>query len=499
VALVDAHHYYRTVHRAIAQAERYVLLSGWQFDTNVQLLRGQDADGAQAPVELLPLLEWLCEERADLQIYILAWDYNLVFALEREWFQGRRFGTNTCERIQFRWDGFVPDGGAHHQKLVVVDGLLAFSGGMDLCESRWDRRDHAARDPLRHNANGRACKPYHDVQTCVAGAVVKQLEEIFCARWTSNGGAPITLMHSERPAPSLLELTAGDGLALGVPQVAVSQTRVTPSEEPDPPLRHIRQLYLDAIASADKLIYIENQYFTSRAVLRAMVERLEDAARPKLQIVILMPRGGDSPKEKFALATAQNFVLGAIRNAAQDHGHSFRAFFSGSRDEAGEVVPTFIHAKLLIVDDRLLTIGSANLTNRSFGLDSELNLTWATESNAVHDDIAHLRASLLAEHSGTTDPQSWVAIDGLTERLDAAERADTRLHQLDIAESDSQDPLLSLITDPVSPVDSAELDRRLDEAWESLDVGWLRELDTWLAGKAKADVKSDDETPAAQK
>src|SRR5688572_25069107 len=82
VLLVDAANYYRTLYRAIEQAQDYVVLCGWQFDSGVPLLRGKDAENATRPVTLLKFLTHLCEERPNLRIYLLAWDFSMVYALE---------------------------------------------------------------------------------------------------------------------------------------------------------------------------------------------------------------------------------------------------------------------------------------------------------------------------------------------------------------------------------------------------------------------------------
>ena len=85
--LVDAEVYYRQFYRAALAAKRSILLAGWQFDSDVALLRGEDAEKAPGPVSLIKFLNYLCEQRPELQIRILAWDFHVVFAAEREWMQ----------------------------------------------------------------------------------------------------------------------------------------------------------------------------------------------------------------------------------------------------------------------------------------------------------------------------------------------------------------------------------------------------------------------------
>jgi phospholipase D1/2 len=80
---------------------------------------------------------------------------------------------------------------------------------------------------------------------------------------------------------------------------------------------------------------------------------------------------------------------------------------------------TYIHAKVMLVDDRLLTVGSANLTNRSMGVDTELNVTVeaTSDDDAVARSIRRVRVELLAENAGL-EPQRLEELDGLVDRLE---------------------------------------------------------------------------------
>jgi phosphatidylserine/phosphatidylglycerophosphate/cardiolipin synthase-like enzyme len=199
--LVDAHDYYLAVHTAVRHARRYVLMAGWQFDSEVPLLRGGDAERAQGPVRLLALLEQAVAERPDLQVYLLAWDYSLVFALEREWMQRLKFGWATNERIHFVFDDQHPMGASHHQKLVVVDGAIAFTGGIDLCDSRWDDRRHALHNPERITLSGDPQKPYHDLMAYCTGPVVADLAQLFGTRWRRATGSDLALPQADGSSP----------------------------------------------------------------------------------------------------------------------------------------------------------------------------------------------------------------------------------------------------------------------------------------------------------
>ena len=199
--LVDGDDYFRAFYGAAQLAKSYVLLSGWQFDAETCLLRGAAAEGATLPVTLLKYLDALCERNANLRIYILAWDFHAVFLLEREWMQELRFNWSTNERLTFLFDSNHVDQGSHHQKFVVIDGQLAFLGGLDLCDHRWDDRRHKEPNPLRLS-RGEPHKPFHDVQTYLVGSEVSAvLTALFACRWEAAGGKPRGFRITSRQEP----------------------------------------------------------------------------------------------------------------------------------------------------------------------------------------------------------------------------------------------------------------------------------------------------------
>jgi phosphatidylserine/phosphatidylglycerophosphate/cardiolipin synthase-like enzyme len=98
------------------------------------------------------------------------------------------------------------------------------------------------------------------------------------------------------------------------------------------------------------------------------------------------------------MGETQRTVLAALEETAQATGHAIRFLCSVVDGEPSET--TFIHSKVLVVDDRFLSVGSANFTERSMGFDSELALVWeAVENSGLERDIRRVRASLLAEHA----------------------------------------------------------------------------------------------------
>jgi phosphatidylserine/phosphatidylglycerophosphate/cardiolipin synthase-like enzyme len=198
-----------------------------------------------------------------------------------------------------------------------------------------------------------------------------------------------------------------------------------------------------------------------------LLSRLRDGDRPKLQIVVMVPRGADSGKEKFALGETQNMVLAALEEAAREGGHELLLLCSacGNGDQT-----TFIHSKLLIVDDHFLSVGSANLTERSMGLDRELSLFWLADGGAaLAADIANVRASLLGEHAGR-DPEELRSPEGLAQRIAAwLDDPDCRLRRCHVEPADPS-ALKTLIFDPGGPL-TLEPDEPPEETRAELESG----------------------------
>lgn len=452
--LVDARDYFRAFHRAASEARQYILLAGWEFDSDVELVRGEDAQGSEYPAGFRALLTALSAERPELRIYILAWDYSVFFAMEREWMQKLIFDWTTPKAISFQFDRTHASGACHHQKLAIVDGRIAMLGGIDFASSRWDDRRHAPVNPDRRDGpvvHG----PYHDAGCFLTGPAVQALRDVFEQRWAAATDERLDLPAEVADEP----IVPQGAMPLRASSVGLSQTRG--SRDGEAPLEQVLALYCRAIAGAERSIYMETQYFTSEAVRDALVARMRDSSKPRLDIVLVKPRGADTPKERVVLADAQDELLASLSTVAEETGSRVGIYYSASLDEGGKEVPTFVHAKLLVVDDRVLSVGSANLTNRSMKIDTELNATWEARGgdDELASDIAAVRQSLLAEHTGV-EAGPFGSSEGLVERLDAIAAApSSRLwkHAAKLAPNGERVIRLERIFDPDKPLEEVAL------------------------------------------
>ncbi len=494
--LVDGRDYYSAFYYAALKAKRHIIISGWQFDSETELLRGADARGAPAPSRFLDFLNALCERNTELRVYILSWDFSIFFALEREWMQEWVFNWSTNGRLWFRFDDRHAIGASQHQKFIVIDGLIAYLGGMDICAGRWDDRTHLAANTLRTDAGNGAYGPYHDIQTFFTGPLVKELTAVFKMRWLDVTGVEIEL-----PALDPLEAAAylpdrGRSLPVGATNAALSRTRAQTLKAAGGPVQEIRRLYADAIAGAESYIYIENQYFSSYAVGEALARRMKDRGRPGIDIIIILPKETQKFVEEISVGLAQARLLSSLRAAAKDSLSRLGVYYPAAFTDKGAEAPVFIHSKLMLVDDRFMTIGSANTTNRSMGLDDELNVSFEAASgggSTLAGSLKRLRMDLLAEHCGLDgrDIFSLEAPDGLVDYLDRI--AGSRIYRLQRyqgAEAPKNNGWIKRLDEMFLDPEKAVIEENIFEIFSpdinSLFAGGITLLRRWLRSRKKA-------------
>jgi phospholipase D1/2 len=418
--LVDGAAYFEALVEAVNQAKRSIYISGWDIDSRINLLHSEN--GETASVQLGQLLDATVAASRGIQAYILCWDFSMIYALEREWVPMFRFGWKTHRRVHFHLDDQHPTGAAHHQKFVVIDDSVAFCGGIDLTKNRWDTPEHLKNDPRRIDPEGNPYGPFHDIQMVIHGDAAITLADHFRERWLWAAGQslePVKDVHSI-PWPQSVKPDLTDG------QIAIART--LPSYKAREEVREIEALYRDAIRAAKKHIYMENQYLTSATIADALSESLEKKQGP--EIVIVLPKKSSGWLEQSTMDALRARVL--KRLLAEDRNQRLQVLYPALADGSH----VYVHAKVLFMDDQLVTVGSANLTNRSMGLDSESNL--AVEArNDLHAEkaIAVFRNRLLAEHLGASPDAVTRMLDkkkSLIETIKSLGRSGRTLRKLNV-------------------------------------------------------------------
>ncbi|RDC59656.1 Phospholipase D [Alteripontixanthobacter maritimus] len=402
--IVDAADYFSVMQAAMLNAQYRLMMIGWDFDTRIHLAEGrrwwQKGFKEKYPSRLGSFFVWLSRHRPSLQIKILKWSFGAFKLTFRGSMWADLLRWLPHRRIDFKFDTAHPVGCSHHQKIVVIDNALAVCGGIDMTIGRWDTREHKEHDETRKTPRGKPYQPWHDATMMVEGGVAQALDDLGRDRWIRAGGTPLVPMRP--PAESIWP----DGLEAQFENVEIGIARTRAKYREWDAVTEIEALFLNHIARAKKFIYAESQYFASRKVSEAILERLQEDDPP--EIVIVHPAHADGWLEQQAMDHARAQIVETLQKADVHGRFSLWIPYTGD-------TPIYVHAKIMIIDGEVLRIGSANLNNRSLGLDSECDMfiDAARPANShCSDAITALHHSLIAEHCGLEEKD----VAGLLER-----------------------------------------------------------------------------------
>jgi len=453
----DGEEYFRLVHAAILQAQHSVFILGWDISATVDLLPGSEPRAE--PTRLAALLDFVVRRRRGLHCYVLIWNSSPVYALERDPFTKLRFGWGTHRRVHFSFDDEHPLAASHHQKVVVIDDRLAFSGGLDLTGHRWDIPSHPAEHPLRKDAMGRLYTPFHDVQALVEGPVAESLGELARDRWRRSGRRAAVHARPRRDEslwPAVVEADMTD--------VDVAISRTEPRFRGRPPVHECEKLFFDSIAAARRSIYLENQYFSNPRIADALAARLREPDGP--EVVAVGPKECSGWLEEKTMGVLRQVVLVKLIDADL-HGRLRLLHAVASREKC---VGTFVHSKIMVIDDEFLRIGSANLSSRSMGMDTECDLSVDARGDPrIQAGIARVRDRLVGEHLDASAEtvrrarEEHGSLRGATDALSCGEHCLEPI-EVDRESAASASQMVLGVADPYEPMDlTRSFDRLLPE------------------------------------
>ena len=451
--LIDADAYFKAARAAMRVARHSIFILGWDIDSRTCLVPGGANDGYPEP--LGDFLHAVVSSRPGLRVYVLNWDFAMLYALEREWLPVYKLGWRTHRRLSFRMDGRHPIGASHHQKVVVIDDAVAFVGGLDLTRCRWDTSEHACSSPLRRDAGGKPHEPFHDVQSMVDGPAAQALGELARTRWRhATGKKAVThCVQGFDPWPA--------GVAPDIGDVDVAIARTEPAFEGSPGVHEVRQLHLDAIAAARRQLFFENQYFTSGLIADALAARLAESDGPEVAIVSPQTQSGWLEEATMGVLRARlhRRLKGADR---YERYRMYCPYIPGLEQGCLNV-----HSKVFAVDDDLFCVGSANLSNRSMAFDTECSIAIEafgdeSERTRIRDAIAQLRNRLLAEHLATSPAHVEMEIrrcGSLHGAIEALQREGRSLHPMEPIAAPELESLIpeQVLFDPEQPIAPDEL------------------------------------------
>ncbi|MEI7037725.1 phospholipase D-like domain-containing protein [Fulvimonas yonginensis] len=311
--------------------ETYIYWSGRVADEFVQAL----TERARAGVRVHVIADWVGSSRMhrDVVEALIAGGVHFEYFHPLRWYDIDRVNNRT------------------HRKLLVVDGRVAFTGGVGIADE-WD--GHGDRPDI-----------WRDMQISVTGPGAAQMQAVFEDNWITTTGQALL----------------GPAYYPQVPPAGASAVQ-TVASSPDGGSENLQLMYLMAIDGARRSIDVEAAYFVPDDLTLAALQR---ALRRGVRIRLVVP--GPYVDSKV------------IRNASQ-------AFWGGMLEAGARIwryQPAMFHNKLMIVDGYLTIVGSANLDNRSFSLNDEANVLVYDRDFAAHmtgvveQDIARSREVALAQ------------------------------------------------------------------------------------------------------
>ncbi|RZJ16269.1 MAG: phospholipase [Brevundimonas sp.] len=381
--LMENQAYFDALSSAIHKARRSIVVLGWQFDPRTRLDATRRPNERQA--EIGHQLRMLVKTRPELDVRLLIWKSPLLIAASQGFYPHKALRWFRKRMVELRLDAPGPFGACHHQKVVIIDDKVAFCGGGDIAVDRWDTEEHLDDDPRRCMPSGLTCSARHETMCVMDGPAARALGDLARERW----------FHAtwERIEP---ETDAGDpwpdGVEPDLTNTEVAIVRTEPEWGKNAEVRENERLHLEAIRRAKKLIYLENQYFTSPTIAAALEARLAEPDGP--EVVLVTTASSPSWFDQMTMDTARSEVLFRLEGA--DRNNRFFAF--APRTKRGAKI--IVHAKVSIIDDELLRIGSTNLNNRSMGLDTECDVATLARDQAARDTIRRFRQRSIGHFIG---------------------------------------------------------------------------------------------------
>jgi phosphatidylserine/phosphatidylglycerophosphate/cardiolipin synthase-like enzyme len=358
--MIDGANALPEIARAMAEAQHFIHITDWQLEPSFTLQR----DGRHPPLGVL-----LAELAERVEVRVLVWSGAPLPAFHPTRKEVARTLENLTRDTKIR---AFPDPRehpfhCHHEKTVVIDDELAFVGGIDLTDDAGDRYDTQA-----HHARRR--QGWHDVATRLEGPAVADVADHFRLRWRELTGEE--LPATPPPAP------AGESTVQVVRTVSEVMYKALPRGD-----FRVLESYMRAVNSARELIYLENQFLWSPELVGIIADKLRHPPTPDFRVVILLPAKANNGAEDT------RGQLGVLVAADGGHGRVLGATIRSLTDSHDRADPLYVHAKVAVIDDRWLIIGSANLNAHSFFNDTEMCVV--TDDAALARDT---RVRLWAEH-----------------------------------------------------------------------------------------------------
>ena len=395
--LIDMEAYFDAAMDAMSRAEHCVHLLNWAFEASTFFHPGPGGAGKESD----RIGNFLIALSKKLDVRVLCWKSAMPVAATQHFFPFMDRKAFAGTKVKFVLDGKLPVGACHHQKMIVVDDAIAFCGGGDIGPDRWDTPAHLDEDSRREKTrrDNKCFDNRHEVMGLVDGPAAAALGELFRERWRRATGETVAACPPVRKPrwPGQIEPAFSD--------VDVGLSRTNSAWRSYPEIRENEALHVASVRAAKSCIYMENQYFTSPLIADELAKRLREPDGP--EVILISTEHSPSYFDQLTMDRTRLTFIQTLKSADR-HGR-FHAYSPVTT--LGRTI--IVHAKLTIIDDTLLRIGSANINNRSFGFDTECDLSFEATgpgSAANRAEISRLRNKLLAHWLGCPEPPMEAAI-----------------------------------------------------------------------------------------
>jgi phosphatidylserine/phosphatidylglycerophosphate/cardiolipin synthase-like enzyme len=301
---------------------------------------------------------------------------------------------------------------AQHMKFTVFvrsGQVIVYAGGIDYEKFRLTTPTHLGKSPL-HLSNW-----WHDAGVRTSGDAADRILQTFAARWAAAAALPSADYdlgdgkgrRSYNPAIQPLKVPHTATIRAST-DTAVQVVRTLPDDQGG--VREVERTFLSAIGAAQRYIYVEDQYFDAGTLLPSIA----NACRRGVRVIAVVPgaqdpQSGEPAPTRALTQPVKQWVLDKLSPAER------------CNLAVWQLAGVFVHAKVILIDDEFVSIGSANFADRSIenvpsdkpGFDSELTVAAVSTSTLVSD----LRVKLWAEHLRVSDSGSLSELRDLDKGL----------------------------------------------------------------------------------
>lgn len=377
--------------------------------------------------------------RQNVDIKILVWEPRLIIrklpGIKKRGLEGREKKIEVIKqlakdydlehRISIRLDSKAPTStSGFHEKITIIDNQIGFCGGQDFSKDKWDTSDHDFDNTLRDKGG----EPWHDVHAMVKGPILWDLIYHFNQRWVYsiwkdiqqvkkivNASSMGAYLSSSYPYSHITALSSTNN---GDAEITALRTWKRMDEKNDTNTEggnSIRSWYDSMFKRAKHSIYIEDQFlFQDKAITQVLVNRLRE--EEGLKIITVGPMEPNLPGFIFSVIAKEsindiNYNLTSLRKAGKNRVRTY-SLIAQHHEFKEKRKQIYVHSKLMIVDDKWITIGSANTDRDGFNDSTEFDLSVASTTLAQEVRVKLWREHLKIDAESSSNSNLYEFDDG---------------------------------------------------------------------------------------